>query len=322
MDATVMDVNVAVPDHVVIGIHSRCNLRCPACPTGVGKLGLRSGTMQLDIFKHVLDRLPQVRRLSLSFTGESLLNRDFAAIARYAADRGIEVWVDTHLSLPLPDSMVDAVLESGLYCLQASIDGVTQAAYSAYRRNGNVALALSNLHRLRERQKELNGIGPVLAWKFVVNAHNEPEVETARALAAEIGIAFYVEPFCLPNDCPDVDMMDNRSIDEWKREWLPAASDYVLASYRKDEDFVFAKPCPWLFSSMIIHDDGTVLPCCYAASPSSSFGNILKQSIEEIWTSDKYIYARSLALGRPRGPRHAVPCEFCKVFQPLSPPCQ
>ena len=314
-----MDTNMPPPKHVVIGIDSRCNLRCPACPTGVGKLALRTGTMRLDTFKRVLERLPNLERLSLSFIGESLLNREFSAIARFAAERGVEVWVDTHLSLPLPDVMVDGVLNSGLYCLQASIDGVTQDVYGAYRRNGKVELALGNLRRLRERQVELGGVGPVLVWKFVVNAYNEHELETARSLAAAMGVAFRVEPFCLPNDCPDVDMLDGRSLDDLKHEWLPANPEYILPGYQGPSDYIYAKTCPWLFGSMVIHDDGTVLPCCYVASASSSFGNILQHSLEEIWTSEKYRYARSVALGQPSGQRHPVPCESCKVFQPPNP---
>ena len=56
---------------------SLCNLRCPECPSGTGELNRSGGSMDLNLFKSVIDPVKnETLGLLLYFQGEPFLNRD------------------------------------------------------------------------------------------------------------------------------------------------------------------------------------------------------------------------------------------------------
>jgi radical SAM protein with 4Fe4S-binding SPASM domain len=76
------------------------------------------------------------------------------------------------------------------------------------------------------------------------------------------------------------------------------------------------RPCDRLFTSLVVNPDGRVFPCCYVSDERNVFGNLLTQSLEEIWNNDKYRYARSLLFNRVyEGPKPDIVCLRCDWFQ-------
>jgi len=47
---------------------------------------------------------------------------------------------------------------------------------------------------------------------------------------------------------------------------------------------------------MVINPDGTVMPCCAVYDPKYNFGNILRDSLEEVWNNSYFLSARSIFL--------------------------
>ena len=96
-----------------------CNFECAMCIRD--RADLPRGSISLDDFKTILDRLPTLVRIQLQGQGEPFVHRDLVAMIQEAARRGIEVTVTTNGSL-LDAATIDAVLESGLASLAVSID--------------------------------------------------------------------------------------------------------------------------------------------------------------------------------------------------------
>jgi radical SAM protein with 4Fe4S-binding SPASM domain len=49
-----------------------------------------------------------------------------------------------------------------------------------------------------------------------------------------------------------------------------------------------------LFNTFVVNPDGKIFPCCLVTDKSNTFGDLLTESIEDIWNNDKYEYSRSL----------------------------
>jgi len=65
---------------------SRCQLRCPSCPTTSGAIlpAIGSGILKFADFQALLDGNPGLRDIELSNYGEIFLNPELIAILEYA----------------------------------------------------------------------------------------------------------------------------------------------------------------------------------------------------------------------------------------------
>ena len=46
--------------------------------------------------------------------------------------------------------------------------------------------------------------------------------------------------------------------------------------------------CPWIYYSLAIHVNGDVVPCCRDPKGEEVMGNILQQSLDDIWNGSRY----------------------------------
>ncbi|GAF75307.1 unnamed protein product, partial [marine sediment metagenome] len=168
-----------------------CNLRCPLCPTGAGKLPHHAGKMSFDLFKKIIDQIgPYLYEVQLMGFGEPLLNEDIFKIVKYAKNYPMKVRFNTNLTI-LDKDMARELVGSGLDNLTVSIDGVTQKTYEQYRVGGDLDTVLGNLKLLLDTKKELSIPLPDIRWQFMVIKPNEHEVDAARKMAADLGIEFH-----------------------------------------------------------------------------------------------------------------------------------
>lgn len=305
----------ALPEHIVMDISSVCQLRCPFCPTGVRDMSLKRGFVDTAEFVRRLSMFPRLRSVSLFNWGEPFLNPDVLAIIRAAHDRGVRTDIDSNFSLKLSDAYLEGIIDSGLDVLRVSIDGASQKTYAAYRRNGDFSLAYGNMKRLRRMQRERGAATPVIYWKFLVHKKNEHEIDTAKRMAADIGVNILFDMFQFSEDLVDV-RVTRTPLAKLLAAWLPTdpsrRAPHLTRGVPKAP--FNTRPCPWLFSSLVVHTDGSILPCCYVASKKSAMGSVADQPIDEIWYAKKYAYARSLFTG-VRVPREPVVCERCPVYR-------
>jgi len=270
--------------------------------------------MPLSTFQVVVDKIPGLKNLWLFNWGEPFLNPALFDMIDYAGRKSIRVTVHTNFSFHRDDSFFADVVASGLDRLTLSLDGASQASYSKYRVRGDFDLVIANVHRLIRARALAGSDTPVITWKFVVNRHNEHEIAQARAMAADLGIEFQASPIGLSDDLPDADLPD--SIEQRKADWLPTDLDFVLDRYVGEyRTPLHAGPCTQLTTTLVVGPDGKVFPCCWVTDPANAFGDLLTESIEEIWANSTYRYSRSLfARTRYRGPRTPTVCLKCMNF--------
>ena len=312
-----------LPYIIVIDPINVCNLKCPFCPTGRGKLPLPPGQMSLDNFKRIVNGIsPHVVKLILYNWGEPFLHKDILSMIHYAHDRRLATAISSNLTI-LPDGGGESVVHSGLDDLVVSCDGLTQETYERYRRGGNLKSVLSNLNGIVGAKRKLKSQTPVIEFQFLAFHHNEHEISKVAEFARNSGADFarIVKPY-LDIDSRDIrpaqnpDFVRPQYLDHDKNK--PTGSDIFSPDADQELCASLNPPpvsCFWPWRAMVINWNGNVDPCC-GKNYRESFGNVFEQPLREIWNSPAYIDARNWITGRlEKDERPNIVCRGCAGYK-------
>lgn len=267
---------------------TRCNLRCPECPTGMQSLSRPKGNLNLKTFQKILDKLsPDLFYLTLYFQGEPMMNPHFSEMVQEARKRNIFVATSTNGHF-LDDNNVGTIIKSGLNHLIVSVDGMDQETYAKYRCNGDLPTVIDGISRLVAAKKDVHAATPFIELQFLVMRHNEHQMNQMREFAKRAGVdkltfkTAQVYNFGSENSIiPD----------------LKSKSRYRQTS---DGKWVLRKKirnrCHRIWSSLVITWDGKVVPCCYDKNADYQTGNLLEESLTEIWKNHLYSSFRNHVL--------------------------
>jgi radical SAM protein with 4Fe4S-binding SPASM domain len=306
-----------LPTAVIIDPINTCNLKCPLCPTGLRKLKYEPMLMSLKTFKTIINKIPKLRHICLFNWGEPFLNPSIFEMIEYADEKDIRVNIHSNFSFKKDDNFFLNILKSNLDTLVISLDGASEQAYSKYRIGGDFDLVLSNINKLTGMKNKLHYSNPTIIWKFVVNKFNEKDITDAEETADNLRIGFETTYLGLSDDLPDFELEE--TIQKRKEHWLPVNKKYQKPCYRGEYRLPLNNVyCAQLFETIIINPDGKVFPCCWATDPEYVFGDITKESLEEIWYNSKYLYSRSLFSKEEYiGPKVKTPCLLCNNFRKI-----
>ena len=298
------------PYLLIIDPCNYCNLRCPLCPTGVGKLGRKQSMLSLEHFQQYFDPLADyLFEAYLHNWGESLLNKNVFKMIEYAQSRNVGTNLSSNLSETSSDD-IDRLLDSGLEYLIVSLDGTSRQSYSKYRVRGHFENVVENMHELIRRRNARRLKTPRVEWQFIVMKQNEHEVDEAEALAKKIGVDLLrFIPVGMPYDTPD-----RRAVaDEWYpvtlkgRAYSPDDVEQQFGQANKPS------PCFYLYRTMVVNPDGGVAPCCVVYKKSSDFGQLPAETMS-LWNNDMYLSARAL-FSREHAPNpQKTICDGCEIF--------
>ncbi|MHC4359914.1 MAG: radical SAM protein [Planctomycetota bacterium] len=295
------------PYYLVIETGNVCNLKCPLCPTGLGKAGRKRGFIRFEDFKTIIDKLyPYLYEVSMYNWGEPFLNPDIFKMIRYVAEKNIGSNLSSNLNIT--DLDPEILVATGLEFLSLSLDGTTQEVYSKYRVGGEIALVLENLEKIVMKKKQLKSRKPFIEWQFIVMKHNYHQIENARKMAKEIGVdTIRFIPVGLP--------FGTENKEQLAREWFPYLPDGYGEKYIKER--FLQKPikggCFYLYRSLTANPDGSVAPCCMCWQQEDDFGNILENDFSEVWNNALFQNARALFSKKQKNGTKTA-CADCPVF--------
>jgi len=270
------------PVSITIEPTNICNLRCPVCETGANILERKPQMMTYEAFVKIIDKVgPAANHVMFYYMGEPFLNKEVYRMIRYARDMGLYAMSCTNGDMVDPESLY----ESGINVVSFQIGGVTQDTHGIYRVNSSLAKVMENISRYIEIIR-LRGRKPLenqVELGFIVMRHNEGEIETFLRMAGEIGV-----------DRKNVISPCVRT-PEQARELLPKSDSYWIYQRQRFEQQGCLLPkkrypensCPWLYYSITIEVDGNVVPCCRDPHGRHIVGNLLEQSLGEVWNGRK-----------------------------------
>lgn len=297
------------PTRVRLEASTFCQLKCPTCETATGELyeTVPKGFLRFDHFKAFLDEAPQIRQIELSNFGEVFLNPQLSDIMRYADEKGVELRMANGANLnTVRDDVLENTVKYKLRHIRCSIDGASQETYEQYRRRGNFDTVMANIRKINEWKAHYGSPYPELTWQFVVFGHNEHEIQKARAMAEELGMAFLLKLNWDEDHSPvkDKEMVRREmahgaaSRSEFKEQFGAGYMEHV---------------CHQLWDEPQINFDGVVWGCC-RNNWKAFDGNVFEEGYEAALNSDQMSYARAM-LTRGAPARADVPCTTCSLYK-------
>tara|TARA_Y100000741_G_C18262073_1_gene560841 strand:- start:1654 stop:2958 length:1305 start_codon:yes stop_codon:yes gene_type:complete len=139
--------------YYTVDILGSCNLRCASCPHSILETDVPKGSMKLDVFKNVFDKImketPSISHLSLYSWGEPLLHPYIDKIIDYVHDHNVAVALSSNLSIKF-GARIEKIIKSAPDYLKVSLSGYFPEAYNNTHQGGDINLVKENLRLIRK----------------------------------------------------------------------------------------------------------------------------------------------------------------------------
>ena len=275
------------PPCVQVELTSLCNFRCTFCyqsdPTFTARKNGQMGSMDIDLFKEVIDQLEgNVQFLTFASRGEPLLAKDFTRMLDYSKGKFLSLKLNTNASL-LNEEKIHAILNSGISTLVFSADAANEKDYARFRVNGSFEKTIKNIEKFQEiRNKEYSHIKLNTRVSGVwVDPASQDIYEMNKVWGQ------YVDQVSFVNYSP------------WEKIYSAPENDITT-------------PCSDLWRRMFIWFDGGVAPCDNDYKSLLKVGSIQDNSLSKFWGDGKYTQLRLDHKNQNR--KLHEPCKRCIVY--------
>jgi radical SAM protein with 4Fe4S-binding SPASM domain len=274
-----------------------CNLHCTACPTGKGALSRPPRAMRFEEFKKILDECLDpagyLHHVAFYNYGEPFLCADLLPMVRYAADRRLKTDLTTNGHFFKSERATADVVESRLSALTIALDGADEETLRRYRKGASFAEVTAGTRRMMEARRKAGSATPDVALQFIVMKHNEDQIERMRDLARDLGVdRLVLKTVCVKPTDPDFQRLASELVPN-----DPGTSRYVrLADGRYALKGVSPRRCTFVYTTMVVNSNGEVVPCSFDAHAGYVIGNVLNQSVAEVWKGKRFSEFRKRVL--------------------------
>ena len=283
-----------LPESIFIEPTNTCNLKCPLCPTGSGKMKRRKGFLSFENFKKIIDEIGDyIYYLTLTNYGEPFLNKNILKIISYAKNKKIVISALTNAQL-IDKFYAAGIVDEKLDNIIISMDGSCQTSYEKYRVGGKLCKVIEAIKLIREEKERKNSELPSIHIQFIVMKHNESEIEEIKNLVKELKVDKLVfKKLCNLSGFPEhlKEMAnyipDNPDYNAYKTE----LNSIKWNTSKQDKNW-----CDMAWNYPAINWDGSLLPCCFDCENSFDLGNVLKTSFKHVWNGKKFVSLRKKLL--------------------------
>lgn len=176
------------PTSIAIEPTNICNLQCVECPTGMGMITRKKGTIPFELFTKAIDSIGEyLQTLYLFFQGEPYLNEQIFDMIRYADKKKIFTYISTNGHF-INDEYARKTTESGLKQLTFSLEGADEESYQKYRKNGNFNRVIDGIKNIVKWKKTLASAHPTVVICFMILRHNEYQIIEIKKLAEQLEV--------------------------------------------------------------------------------------------------------------------------------------
>jgi radical SAM protein with 4Fe4S-binding SPASM domain len=283
-----------MPRMIDIELTNNCNFTCLFCHTGTGAAKRARGYMEYDLFEKVVNEItPFATPLRFIRWGEPLLHPEFLKCVSLAKSKKILCHVNTNGSL-LDDELIENLIDVKLDSIKFSFQGIDSRTYKEMRYGEDYDALVDRIKALFRRRGE--NTAPFIQIATTVTYETDEQIAKFKA---------EMLPWC---DLVSVGRTQLEHI-EPNETRLPEELKNMLRDLKNKETLTKQYVnCPEVYDKLSINWDGTVSACCGDYDNYMLVGDMKKQSLREIWQSDKMTLFRQLL---SENKRDCLP--LCKV---------
>jgi radical SAM protein with 4Fe4S-binding SPASM domain len=261
--------------------------------------------MTEQVFEKVLEEIERhktlIKVIVLYHGGEPLLNRNFYNMVSKIKGINDSFFIKTVSNgMALTSEHAKQIIDSGLDVIEFSLDGESQEESQHVREKSDTQRIVKNVKGLIKSKAIAGAIKPDIYIATTQFLHDKHQVN-------------------LPGEAP-VPMWLKET---FKGEVSGFKSTYALRWPHMGDSGQFdlltfggqdSNECDHINSTLTIRADGSVVPCCYDLTSKLVMGNILEQSLADIWNGRKYqILRRSID-----SKKYISICATCAVVKPAT----
>lgn len=314
--------------NVFIELNNTCNLRCAMCgfsdprAAAVPRFHMPTGMFEA-LARQVF---PLTTYLHMSLMTEPFMTADFPERLMLAKKYGVPFTRVVTNGTLLTARAIEKVLDAGIHALTFSIDGGTAELYEEIRVGSRLELVLAKIELFRELREQRGAKLPRLQVNHVLMERNVEHVDEFLALLDRIRPELVdvrtIQPMAYTTGNESRDPAFFAKV----RRVKPLFLDYFARNGIEDAGFIrdtagvieltrqsgARMTCRRPWDTLAIHANGDVNPCMsWTRAP---FGNLARQSFEEIWCGDELAALREEFELREPG----IDCQHCTVKQTVA----
>jgi MoaA/NifB/PqqE/SkfB family radical SAM enzyme len=242
-----------------------CNLKCPMCTSPMIPEE-KIGYMDMGLYRKIIDQAKGfVYDMNLFLGGESLFHKELPEMIRYAGANGIGTRLSTNATI-LTKEKTAALLDAGLDFILFSFDGYEKEVYEQIRVNANFEKTLGYIVDFLEEKQRRGSRKPYVVFQVIEftdltgrGKEQERDAFLKRLKGLPIDKFSFIQPHTFGGKI-------EREAEKGFRTMTPK---YVS--------------CTFLWYSMTIRWDGTVVPCCVDLSGDMPLADLKKDSLLDVW---------------------------------------
>ncbi len=315
------------PVCLYLEVTNRCNLLCETCPRTFETLE-PPADMDFDLFRTIVDQVPNLQRAVLHGVGEPMLVRALPEMIRYLKARGVYVLFNTNGTLMREKRFPD-LIESGLDELRVSLDAADAATYALVRGKPFFDRIVRDVTNFTRYQKEHDAATPRVSLWLTGMKETVAQLPEFVRLAAKMGVGeVHLQRLVFDEAGFGMARAESSLFEQGGDEQEAIAAAQALGaelgvtldasgatepglSLRRQGDAPWSG-CKRPWSLMYFTAHGRALPCCIAPFSARDYatytlGDAKTQTLDEIWNGQAYRDFRTqlMSAAPPK------PCENC-----------
>ena len=280
--------------YYTVDILGSCNLKCASCPHSIDETDVPKGSMNLDVFKSVFDKIiketPSISHISLYSWGEPLLHPYIDKIIDYVHEKNVAVALSSNLSIKF-GARIDKIIRSGPDYLKVSLSGFYPTAYDKTHQGGDINLVKENLYLIRRLLDKYNTKTLVDINYHLYKDNSGENIEQMEKLADELGFVVsktYALVMPLERVLSHLDGKPDFQTKQLQNNLLVTIDEGIKAS---SEVPLPKNTCPFRENQININADLSVPVCCtvWERDKNVVAKNFLESNIAEINNNKKHV---------------------------------
>lgn len=300
-----------VPLCISLEASNLCNFKCIMCYHGSDRYAEESKPLQnMDtaIFKKCLSDIKKwcqkenslIKVIKLYSLGEPLLHPEISEMVRLIKESNIcEILEITSNASMLTRETAEKLVDNKLDIFRASIYSVDEERNKEITQtNISPKQIQENIHYMR-KYRDLHGCDKPFISAKMIDSYSE-ENERFRAVYETIADEAYLDK-----------LMDSPANENTVKRYYTDKEEKARADIHDNRVYKDRKACRYPFTHMTVRSDGKVLVCCSDWPQKTVVGNVLIESLEEIWNS-KALYDFRCMMLKTKGLGNSL-CAQCDI---------